>query len=71
MDRRIGLDAAASFPRHQVATASLLRAYSSQAEGKIVALCAINQKISARQTAVNKKKCVPNHAARIPVERIS
>src|SRR5439155_45453 len=60
---RSGFDGPASLPRHQVAPSSALRAYSLQAEGKIVAPCAINQNIPARQTAVSKKKCNPNHAA--------
>ena len=59
----IGFDVPASFPKHQLATSSPLRAYLSHAEGKIVDPSAINQNTPAKQTAVTKEKCIPNHAA--------
>src|SRR4051794_4717174 len=71
MPRRNGLDAPASFARHQVSTSSALRSYSSKAEGKTVVPCAINQKTPAKQTAVSKKKCSPNHATSIRFQYIN
>src|SRR5215467_2274579 len=65
MHLRTRFDAAACFPRHQVAPSSALRAYSSQVEGKMVEPSAINQNTPAEQTAVSKKKCIPNQAPRI------
>src|SRR2546423_1313713 len=42
---------------------SALRAYVSMLDGKIVAPSATRENTPARQTAVIRKKCIPNHAA--------
>jgi hypothetical protein len=58
-----GLDDPAFFPSSHAARISALRAYVSSFEGKLVEPSAISENIPARQTAVIRKKCIPNHAA--------
>src|SRR5436190_13225016 len=62
MLRRTGLDEAACFPNSEAASSSALRACVSSAEGSIVARSAISENSPARQTAVIRKKCIPNQA---------
>jgi DNA-binding NarL/FixJ family response regulator len=63
MPRRTGLDVPASFPSNQAAATSTPRAYGSSAEGNVVAPSAISENSPAKQTAVMRRKCIPNQAA--------
>jgi len=71
MPRRTGLDVPASFPSNQAAATSALRAYGSSAEGNVVAPSAISENSPAKQTAVIRKKWIPNQTTRMRFENIS
>src|SRR6266542_4653451 len=71
MPRRTGFEAPACFPSNQAAATSALRAYGSSADGNMVAPSAISENSPARQTAVIRKKWIPNQTTWMRFENIS
>jgi hypothetical protein len=71
MPRRTGLEVAVCFPNNQAAAISALRAYGSSPEGNIVEPPATNEKTPAKQTAVIRKKWIPNQTTWMRFENIS
>src|SRR6266508_5156548 len=71
MVRRTGLGAPACFPSSHAATSSALSAHVSSADGNMVAPSAISENSPARQTAVIRKKWIPNQTTWMRFENIS